>query len=530
MDSSPTLLYKTLVIGVIFLFCAMSVVSSNVGIAEDKSLKYNFLESANNPKNPFSCDHSAYIIGEGPDCYLYEFILNNPSDLNCVCEGSYGGFSSATWSSDNYIYYGEYASGLLIVIDVDSCEMWSIGGGGEAMWGLAYDFFSEQIYGCSYDYLYTINPETGEQDLIGRFDGPVYYMIGMAFNSEGVLYGWDLGTDKLWIINTETAEVTEIGSLGININSVCDGDFCKEDDILYIVHNNYLYSSDRDTGECELYDQFPDNVTVTGLAIPYGYDDTTPPVTTHNLDPPEPDGCNGWYVSNVSVTLNATDDFSGIKEIRYTVNGGVEQIIPGNNGSFIIDEDGNDILIVYWAIDNWGNEEKPHNWFTVDIDQTVPDICLYDDIINKGHGWEFLIGAIAIDKTSGMEKVEFYVNSEYQGTIFGIGPEYEWLYLYPGKTNDTFKIRGFIRNPVFTEENVSFYVYLVRVTGPTLYYWSFMVCGYDNAGNKQCDQYVGSNGYNPFDSVIYLLRNLSFPNNYRGYIGNFFIFATFNTN
>ena len=32
-------------------------------------------------------------------------------------------------------------------------------------------------------------------------------------------------------------------------------------------------------------------------------DDTTPPVTTHSLDPPEPDGLNGWYVNDVNVTL-----------------------------------------------------------------------------------------------------------------------------------------------------------------------------------------------------------------------------------
>ena len=44
--------------------------------------------------------------------------------------------------------------------------------------------------------------------------------------------------------------------------------------------------------------------------------DTTPPVTTHNLDPPEPNGLNDWYVSDVTVTLNATDDLSGVKEIR----------------------------------------------------------------------------------------------------------------------------------------------------------------------------------------------------------------------
>ena len=39
--------------------------------------------------------------------------------------------------------------------------------------------------------------------------------------------------------------------------------------------------------------------------------DATPPRTTHELDPAEPDGDNGWYTSPVEVTLNATDNDGG---------------------------------------------------------------------------------------------------------------------------------------------------------------------------------------------------------------------------
>ena len=58
-------------------------------------------------------------------------------------------------------------------------------------------------------------------------------------------------------------------------------------------------------------------------------DDTTPPVTTYTLDPPKPDGLNGWYVSDATVALNATDNMSGVKEIRYTINGWSEHISLG---------------------------------------------------------------------------------------------------------------------------------------------------------------------------------------------------------
>ena len=42
------------------------------------------------------------------------------------------------------------------------------------------------------------------------------------------------------------------------------------------------------------------------------FDDTTPPVTTISFDPPEPDGLNDWYLTNVTITLEATDDMSGV--------------------------------------------------------------------------------------------------------------------------------------------------------------------------------------------------------------------------
>ncbi|MBA7636884.1 hypothetical protein ES703_44512 [subsurface metagenome] len=51
-------------------------------------------------------------------------------------------------------------------------------------------------------------------------------------------------------------------------------------------------------------------VPSTGNRI--SFDDITPPVTTCTLNPPEPNGNNSWYVSDVEVTLNATDDMSGV--------------------------------------------------------------------------------------------------------------------------------------------------------------------------------------------------------------------------
>lgn len=52
------------------------------------------------------------------------------------------------------------------------------------------------------------------------------------------------------------------------------------------------------------------------------YAGTTPPTTTETFDPSSPDGRNGWYVSPLDITLEATDLESGVKEINYRLNSG----------------------------------------------------------------------------------------------------------------------------------------------------------------------------------------------------------------
>jgi hypothetical protein len=174
------------------------------------------------------------------------------------------------------------------------------------------------------------------------------------------------------------------------------------------------------------------SISVTpSIGIPFN-DDTTPPVTTHTLAPPEPDGLNGWYVDDVTVSLKATDDISGVKEIRYMINGWSEHIIPGANCSFIIYGEGEDILIEYWAIDNAGNVETK-NELVLDIDQTYPEVTLTYEFYNRNwwkfwqypdYDWEFT--ANATDYESGMDRVEFYINNELQEIVTGPGPIYIW--------------------------------------------------------------------------------------------------------
>ncbi|MEJ7699250.1 MAG: family 10 glycosylhydrolase [Pyrinomonadaceae bacterium] len=54
--------------------------------------------------------------------------------------------------------------------------------------------------------------------------------------------------------------------------------------------------------------------------------ETIAPTTSVLLDPPAPNGANGWYTSNVTVNLSAADDCSGVASTEYSIDGGASWI------------------------------------------------------------------------------------------------------------------------------------------------------------------------------------------------------------
>ena len=348
-------------------------------------------------------------------------------------------------------------------------------------------------------------------------------MIAIACDANGSLYGWDAkfsGDSYLYKIDIETGEATTVGSLGMTLCYSQDGDFCKEDDILYLAaytiapsNGSYLYECDKQTGECNLVGQFGNNHYATILVIPYDYN---PPVTTHTLDPPEPDGLNGWYVSDVNVTLNATDDMSGVNHTYYNVNSGEWKIYTE---PFTISEDGEDILIEYYSVDNAGNHET-YKQVSINMDQAPPVIDLTYEWSGTHSPYEFTFFTTANDETSGMERVEFYINGELEGTVYGPGPEYTLVkLLYFNIT-----VKALICNLEISDDFVKFFAFIafVKPTGPPYAFFSY---AYDIAGNSAFDSLKS-----PFDSYgsrLYLLKRFTFEHGYEGYLGRYFIFADF---
>ena len=130
--------------------------------------------------------------------------------------------------------------------------------------------------------------------------------------------------------------------------------------------------------------------------------DTDPPITTCILSGNK--GNHEWYISNVVVTLNATDDKTGVNATYYKVdNGGWQEYA----GSFIISANGEYVLSFY-SIDNYGNVEKVKTR-RIKIDKTTP----WTEIIvrgNKTNGWyvnHVIIAFIGHDSYSGIDKIMY---------------------------------------------------------------------------------------------------------------------------
>ena len=97
-------------------------------------------------------------------------------------------------------------------------------------------------------------------------------------------------------------------------------------------------------------------------------DDLTPPVTTCTLSG---DMEGGVYVSDVTVTLTATDDSSGVDYTKYKLDNGVWTMytVP-----FVVSTNGNHTVLFY-SVDNAGNTETEKS-STFTIQQEVPPITI----------------------------------------------------------------------------------------------------------------------------------------------------------
>jgi hypothetical protein len=271
---------KLSTVGVILLLIGISVSSSGTNIEEVSTYNQIKDEVIISNSELFFTGKTAYAWvaalgphGEGP-CY---FDLDNPGDIIQLSTDSSPYFlSGGTWTN-NWRWLGvEYYSGSLWEIYPETGEMIEIGGGGVSLNGLAYNLVNNKLYAAASFDLYEIDIKTGEQTYIGDYGEGPEYMIGIAFDADGILFGWDVANDSLWTINTESGQATLVGPLGIDIKYAQDGAFDYDTDILYLAaytitpnYGGYLYKCDEDTGNSTLVGKFEGGAELTALAIPY---------------------------------------------------------------------------------------------------------------------------------------------------------------------------------------------------------------------------------------------------------------------
>jgi len=147
--------------------------------------------------------------------------------------------------------------------------------------------------------------------------------------------------------------------------------------------------------------------------------DVLPPLTTHEFEGVP--GDNDWYKSIVVITLSAVDDSSGVDYTMYNLDDTEWQKYMG---LILVTEDGYH-NITYYSVDKVGNKEGDKEPFDFKIDHTDPTINLTWD------GEDSKLVADVDDETSGIAKVEFYVNDDLVGTV--TTAPYEWEVTRPKK-------------------------------------------------------------------------------------------------
>jgi hypothetical protein len=459
LNNKRILLNKILVIVIYLLLIFFSVAStSGYNLNDDYT---GDLENINNKGEPIQQDKYAYAYELYPIEKFVKFKLDDPGTFEDIGFIFPQGISCGTFSNLGKWFVCNFSG---VLWEVDFCNNFNygcIGGGGVTLYGLSYNPVNNKLYGTSGDSLYEIDKKTGKQNYIASFGD--YEIYGIAFDEEGTLFGWDLGLltgCNLYIIDSETADVTLVGPLGIWTNYIISGHFDFETDILYLSAYEslgQLIKCDKETGECELVGNFESGAQITALSIPFS-DDICPPNTTISFDPPEPDGENGWYVSDVNVTLNSTDDLSGVREIHYRTIEGEWKVHDGDYFEFILDYDClEDGLFKYYAVDFSGNIEETKT-VEIDIDQDPPEIeydveVLILNLLKKIY--QVTISILYWDNCSGVLRLELLFNDELQETVEGPGPEYVWTFRYWPIPNAVITIRVCDAAGHFTDGNIN---------------------------------------------------------------------------
>jgi len=256
-----------------------------------------------------------------PPLDLVKFDLTAPGTINLITASTATNFlAGGCWVAGVW-WCCEYAGTGLVNSNIwkinpttGAMTLVAASGSTESLNGIDYDDTTSTMYACGGTKLFTINMATGAATSVGPFGGGVTLMIGIACNSNGNLYGIDIGTDSLYSINKATGAATLIAVLGggLNLNYAQDIAFDKDANKLYLAaltiqsgNEGALYYVNHTTAATTKIGLLGATLTeIVGFAIPY----TSGPVNEPPTTPAAPTGPTSGNVGvPYSFTATTTD-------------------------------------------------------------------------------------------------------------------------------------------------------------------------------------------------------------------------------
>jgi hypothetical protein len=179
-------------------------------------------------------------------------------------------------------------------------------------------------------------------------------------------------------------------------------------------------------------DDHPEN-NKKSMTFTMAITDVIPPITNYTITGTM--GNNGWYVSNVIITLTAIDPAppmkagpkppSGVAHTYYKLHA-ADNWTEYDGSPITVGTDGTYELF-YYSVDNAGNVEPVKGPIAFKLDKTAPTITLTVMALNALKT-KWLLNATVDDATSGVAFVEFYVDD----VMVGNATAYPYTYTYKG--------------------------------------------------------------------------------------------------
>lgn len=212
----------------------------------------------------FQVNHAESVesVAQSPTSYAGDFLYGDDTRFYII-------------TTNRQMQAVDVATGLRTVIGPSqpllSDEVWT---------GLATDPSTGTLYGStvrnnSTSSLYTLDPATGEATRIGVIFGAAA-VVALAVDAAGNLYGLDIDSDQLVLIDETNGVATPVGALGFDANLDQGMDFDPATGKLYLTSlqadglQGAFREVDPATGQATLMKMFPAGTHLGYLALPSG--------------------------------------------------------------------------------------------------------------------------------------------------------------------------------------------------------------------------------------------------------------------